>query len=196
MAYPMISKGKNRLILEKICFPYLPDMFPTEASRRLALAHPNAYNVEHLVEIALSEVGGYPFVDADGYDFTDEDYSDSKTCTLRSRDNTFTINKIENKVGSFRIVIYNEIKDDLDYIYLTSEGVCKWRESGYLNKKPWEERIRTRWNEEKDSYNKLEMYRVNSFVELAEMSDAKFEEYDRNKIDPLVYLSPFFDIED
>ena len=195
MAHPIISKGKNRLILEKICFPYLPDMFPTEASRRLALAHPNAYNVEHLVELALSEVGGYPFVDAEGYDFTDEDYSDSKTCTLRIRDNTFTIGKIENKIGSFRIVVYNEIKDDLDYIYLTSQGVCDWTERNFLKKKPWEERVRTSYTESTDSYNKLEKYRVNTFVELAEMSDAKFDEYDRNKIEPLDYLRAFFEVQ-
>jgi len=188
----MIQQGKSRLILEQICFPYLPDMFPTKASRKLALAHPNAYNVEHLVELALSQTGGYEFVDADGYDFLDPDRSDSKTCTLRCRDKMFTIGKTENKVGSFRIVIYNEIKDELDYIYLTSEGRVRWTESNFLIKKPWEERIRTTWNESRDCYNKLEKYRVNTFLELALMTDEKFKTYNRHLVDTTQSLTPMF----
>ena len=108
----MLTKGKNRLLLEKIAFNYLPDMFPTDASRRLALRFPNAYNVEHLVELALAEVGGYNWLDEEGYDFDDENASDSKTCTLREYDKALCISKIENKIGSFRMVIYNEFKDD------------------------------------------------------------------------------------
>ena len=172
-------KGKNCAILENIAFKFLPDMFPTAASRKLALKYPNAYNVEHLVELALAEVGGYNWVDEEGYDFDDENYSDSKTCTLRCYDHQLGLTKIENKIGSFRMVVYNEFKDDLDFIYLTSEGRELWTESGYLRKKPWEQRIRTRYNPNKDSYNKLEPYRVNNFVELAKMSDEAFKSYNR-----------------
>jgi len=185
----LLPQGKKRLILEEICFPYLPDMFPTKASRKLALAHPNAYYVEHLVELALAKTGGYEFVDADGYDFEDEDFSDSKTCTLRLKDNMLTISKTENKIGSFRIVVYNEIKDKLDFIYLTSAGRVRWTESDFAVKKPWEQRIRTTWNEARDSYNKLEKYRVNTFEELALMTDEKFKTYDRHCADSCQFLT-------
>ena len=39
---------KNKTILEEIVFPVLTEMFPTTTSRKLALKHPNAYNVEHV----------------------------------------------------------------------------------------------------------------------------------------------------
>jgi hypothetical protein len=177
----MLKQGKNRVILEKICFTYLPDMFPTKESQGLALKYPNAYNVEHLVELALAKVGGYNWVDEEGYDFDDADFSDSKTCTLRCYDGQLGLTKIQNKIGSFRMVIYNEFKDDLHFIYLTSKGRERWIESGYLQKKPWEQRIRTSYNESKDSYNKLEEYRVSTFVELARMSDESFKSYKINK---------------
>lgn len=189
----LLRKGKKRLILEQICFPYLSDMFPTQASCKLALTHPDAYNVEHLVELALAQTGGYEFVDADGYDFLDEDFSDSKTCTLRQKDQMLTIGKTENKIGSFRIVVYNEIKDDLDYIYLTSRGRVCWTESHFADKKPWEERIRTCWTETRDSYNKLEMYRVNNFKELALMTDNKFETYSRHCEDSTSFVEAIFE---
>ena len=62
---------KNKTILEEIVFPVLTDMFPTTTSRKLALKHPNAYNVEHLVELAMSVLGDYKFIDGEHQDLTD-----------------------------------------------------------------------------------------------------------------------------
>ncbi|MDC0863057.1 hypothetical protein OAP74_01125, partial [bacterium] len=63
--------NKNTTFLKNIIFKYLPENFPTATSQKLALQFPQAYNVEHLTEIALAKVGGYDFVDASGYDFSD-----------------------------------------------------------------------------------------------------------------------------
>ncbi len=171
----MEHRGKHYRILEEICFPNFPGVWPTKASRDIALANPHFFNIEHLVEQAMADIGGYKWVDQVGYDFNDKDLSDAKTCTLRRHDNGLSINKIESKVGSFRIVVYNEITDSLDYFYLTKLGRESYVERGYLKKDRNQERIRATFTESRDSYNKLEKFRVKSFTELAKMTDAKME---------------------
>jgi len=169
------NKGKQYRILNEILFQYLPDFFPTKANKKNALAYPNAYNVEHLVELAMANVGGYKWVDAIGYDFDDKDKSDAKTCTLRKHDAQFTLNKIEHKIGSLRIVVYNEITDRLDYFYVTKVGRENRLEKGYLTKDRLQERMRSRYNIGRDDYCSFENFRCDSFKELATMTDKKME---------------------
>lgn len=169
-----MSKKHTRL-LEEICFVHLHSMFPTVKSREIALQNPKMFNVEHMVEIAMANVGGYNFVDEYGYDFDDEDHSDCKTATLRAHDRTMIISKIENKIGSFRIVVYNEISDQVDYLYVTNKGRLANAEKGYLRSNLNQQRIRTTYNYGLDRYNKLERFRVKDFVTLATMTDEKME---------------------
>ena len=110
-----------------------------------------------------------------GYDFDDKDKSDAKTCTLRKHDAQFTLNKIEHKIGSLRIVVYNEITDRLDYFYVTKVGRENRLEKGYLTKDRLQERMRSRYNIGRDDYCSFENFRCDSFVELATMSDKKME---------------------
>ena len=117
----------------------------------------------------------YKWVDAIGYDFDDKDKSDAKTCTLRKHDAQFTLNKIEHKIGSLRIVVYNEITDRLDYFYVTKVGRENRLEKGYLTKDRLQERMRSRYNIGRDDYCSFENFRCDSFVELATMSDKKME---------------------
>ena len=79
-------------------------------------------------------------------DFDDIDNSDAKTCTVRERDRGLTIGKTENKIGSFRIVVYNEITEKLDYIYLTNKGRQLHTEREFLKRRPDEQRIRATYN--------------------------------------------------
>ena len=174
MSEKMIS-NKHTRILEEICFKYLPDVFPTKKSRETALAHPKIFNIEHMVELALAKLGGYNFIDDDGRDFDDIDNSDAKTCTVRERDRGLTIGKTENKIGSFRIVVYNEITEKLDYIYLTNKGRQLHTEREFLKKRPDEQRIRATYNHHFDHYNKLEDFRVENFETLAKMTDSLME---------------------
>lgn len=154
-------------ILEAVCFPHLPHLFAEESTRQFALAHPEIFNIEHLVELALANVGGYNFVDEDGRDFDDEVNSVSKTCTLRKWGRGLTISNIENKIGAFRIVVWNEITENVDFLYMPRSAVEKWTEHGFLKKSPKTQRLRGTYNADLDSYNKLEKYQVATFKELA-----------------------------
>ena len=170
------NKGrKHYRILEEILFEHFPEFFPNKQSRKRALSDPNFFNIEHMVEVAMANVGGYNWVDATGYDFDDEDFSDAKTCTLRKHDSQFAIGRVERKIGSLRIVMYNEITDDIDYFYLTRLGRESQIEKGYIKADRNQERIRARYNESRKDYNKFEKFRVNSFTDLATMTDKKME---------------------
>jgi len=168
---------KHSKVLGDIIFPHFHHLFPTEKSRQIALKNPKAFNIEHLVELVMANIGGYNFVDEYGRDFDDANNSDSKTCTLRAHDSSLCIGKIEHKIGSFRVVCYNEIKNSLDYFYIPNLGRLYEREKGYIAKDRNQERIRARYTSSTDSYNKFEKYRVKNFYEVATMTDEKMFEY-------------------
>ena len=149
-------------------FKLLPEL------KQYGLDHPEIFNVERLIEESLADVGGYDFVDEDGRDFNDPDDSDSKTVTVVNNSKTknnkvFIIQNVQTKKGSLRVTCYNPFSNKVDCFYIPRQAV-KWlkendgaksRESGVC------ERIRATWNEGKDHYNKLELYRVQNFVKLA-----------------------------
>lgn len=160
--------SKETVFLEKIMFKYLPEYFPTKRVRELALQFPKAFNVEHLTEIALAKIGGYDFVDAAGYDFTD--YSDSKTATVASYDNCCAIGSVENKIGAIRLCVYNSYKEDVDFFFFSKGAVDRLKESNY-GKNKHKERMRSSYAVYADTYSKFEPYRLNSFEELAQVKD-------------------------
>ena len=155
---------KNKTLLTDIIFYTLSEMFPTKTSQQLALKYPKAYNIEHLVEIALSRLGGYDFVDEKGYDFTD--FSDSKTCSVNPSDQSVVIGSVENKIGALRIVIYNYHKKALDFLFVPADCVREECEPCY-GKQYSKLKLRCRYNATLDSYNKFEKYRVTDFETLA-----------------------------
>ena len=159
--------NKNTTFLKNIIFKYLPENFPTATSQKLALQFPQAYNVEHLTEIALAKVGGYDFVYASGYDFSD--YSDSKTTSVNYNTKVIEIMSVENKIGSLRICCYNLFKNCVDYFFVPKENVKEVAERCY-GKQKHKQRIKARYNTKKDSYTKLEKYRVKDFTTLATLS--------------------------
>ena len=158
---------KNKTLLTDVIFHTLGEMFPTKTSQQAALKYPKAYNVEHLVEIALSKLGGYEFVDEEGYDFTD--LSDSKTCSVNASDQSVVISSVENKIGALRIVVYNYHKKALDFLFVPKDCVRKECEPCY-GKQQTKLKLRCRYNAKTDSYNKFEKYRVKDFETLAKLS--------------------------
>ena len=156
--------SKQRTFLRDVIIPTLPELFPTEASKSYALANPHIYNVEHLVELCLSKVGGYEFVDAEGYDFTD--YSDSKTTTVNEKTLTLTISSVETKIGSLRICAYNPIAERIDYFYMTQQQLRIYALPCY-GKHSHKERLLARWNAGRDDYCQFEQFRVETFEQLA-----------------------------
>ena len=156
--------SKQRTFLRDVIIPTLPELFPTEDSQSYALANPHIYNVEHLVELCLAKVGGYEFVDAEGYDFTD--YSDSKTTSVNERTLILTIGSVETKIGSLRISAYNPIADRIDFFYMTQLQLRAFALPCYGNNSH-KQRLLARWNAGRDCYNQFEQFRVESFQELA-----------------------------
>ena len=156
---------KSTTLLKNVIFKHLSDMFPTETSRRQALKYPKVFNVEHLTEIALAKVGGYEFVDAEGYDFSD--FSDSKTTSTNPNTNVVTISSIENKIGALRITCYNHVKQALDYFFVPSNKLHTVALACY-GKNSHKQRIIARYTEAGDHYNQFEKFRIADFVTLAQ----------------------------
>lgn len=156
------SMCKRTVFLEKILLVHVPHVLP---SKKIALKNPEAYNIEHLTEVALAELGGYKFVDEEGYDFTD--FSDCKTTSTNSKTNIVTINSIENKIGALRIICYNHNKQDLDYFFVPANKLHLVALPCY-GKNSHKQRIRAKYNVAGDHYNQFEQYRVTDFVTLAQ----------------------------
>jgi len=116
-------------------------------------------------KIALAKVGGYEFVDAEGYDFTD--FSDSKTASTNPNTNVVTISSIENKIGALRITCYNHVKQALDYFFVPSNKLHTVALACY-GKNSHKQRIIARYNEAGDHYNQFEKFRIADFVTLAQ----------------------------
>ena len=166
--------SKNLVFMRDIVCKYHPEFRKSSDLRRFGLKHNDIFNIERLIEESLAAVGGYDFVDAEGYDFNDIQYSDSKTVSVvnnggAKQTKVIIISSVENKIGSLRVTIYNPFKESIDFLYIPKKDVQRLMENagttGTANK--LKQRIRTSWNPERDDYNKLEQYRVGSFKELA-----------------------------
>ena len=119
---------KNTTFLKNIGFEYLPDMFPTTTSRKLALKYPQAYNIEYLTEIALATVGGYEFIDGEHCDFSDG--SEAKTGSVRlnptkrgGNSHTGEISNIVSsggvmKSGDIRLCLYIPFDESIRYFFI------------------------------------------------------------------------------
>jgi hypothetical protein len=164
--------NKNQRFMEDIVCAYHPEFIASEDLRKYGIKHADLFNIERLIEETLAAVGGYTFLDQDGYDFSD--LSDSKTVSVVNNSSTknrkvIIISNVETKIGSLRVTIYNPFNDSIDYMFIPKSSVewlmendgTKGRASGI------KQRIRTTWSENRDHYNKLERYRLNSFLELA-----------------------------
>jgi len=158
---------KNSTILRDIVFPHLP-AFKNREIQKFALANPEAFNVERLVELTLAHVGKMQFVDAKGYDFL-PDYSDSKTVTVNAKSFNAQIGSVENKIGALRISAYNAYNDSMAYFFVPKIQVNRIKQPCY-GVTEHKERIRFTYSTVyEDSYGYFDDYRVTSFKQLAEM---------------------------
>lgn len=170
--------NKEYALMRDVITQYHPNFIKSKDLRRFGLSRPEMFNVERLVEESLAAVGGYNFVDEYGRDFDDPCNSDSKTVTvccnsIKRSNYAFRISNVDTKIGSLRVTIYNPIKERVDFMYLPKAAVQEFKErDGTKSRESGaKERIRTNWNQQWDHYNKLDYYRVNSFVELAKKMD-------------------------
>lgn len=179
-----VKIAKNRRILQDVGFEYLDDMFPTKASRELALEYPTLYNVEHLVELAIAKVGGLTFVDGDGYDHSD--FTETKAVSVLFKPNKaspgchrWEISNVARnvsgklKAGDLRVAMFNPVNDTLRYFFIPH---IEWPSLG-INYHPTTStgRIFGSWNREDDRYTKITDFEVDSFHTLANTKTTFFE---------------------
>jgi hypothetical protein len=162
---------KHTVFFEKIIFKYHPE-YQSIAIRKWARKNPTHFNIERLIEETIAHIGGYDFIDVAGKDFNDVDQSDAKTATIRATDRKFTIASVENKIGSLRIVLYNEVTAGVKFLYIPKGYVTMLSERCGSESQKY--KIRGTWNQDNDHFNKLHVFRVSTFEELAGMSDATY----------------------
>ena len=104
--------SKNLVFMRDIVCKHHPAFKRSADLRHYGIKHNDIFNIERLIEESLAAVGGYDFVDEEGYDFNDIQYSDSKTVSVvnnggAKQTKVIIISSVENKIGSLRVTIYN-----------------------------------------------------------------------------------------
>ena len=165
---------KNKTLFRNIVNKYHPD-FKSKSLLKQVEKHPSIFNIEHLIELTMAEIGGYKFIDADHCDFSDgtecKTGSVSPNPTKPGR-NSYRL-EISNvvsqagniKEGDVRVVIYNPHTNSQTYYYIPQEDLTKIG----INYHPTTGigRIFATWNSKKNTISKLDKYEVESFEELA-----------------------------
>lgn len=165
---------KTKTLFRNIVNKYHPD-FKSKRMLDQVEKNPQIFNIEHLIELTMAEVGGYKFIDADHCDF--DDGTECKTGSIspnpvKAGRNTYRL-EISNivspgghiKEGDVRVVIYNPHTKSQTYYYIPQNEL----ESVGINYHPTTGigRIFATWNCITNKIPKLEPYKVDSFEELA-----------------------------
>jgi len=118
--------SKHYTLMHDVITKHHPN-FTSRSVKRLALDRPEIFNVEHLIEECLAELGGYQLVGGEHQDFCDG--SDSKTSSISSTANDGglthrgTIKNVRTsggnlKIGALRVVVYNPIEQNCSFYFL------------------------------------------------------------------------------
>lgn len=168
MASKLGTYDKERLLYDQIIRKYHPEYkYMNEYCDHLLfldeLAYANRLNCEFLVEECMSYVGKLEHTNIHGMDFTDG--SDCKTFTLHPRrdyPNLYRgrIEDVYRKQGVLRCICYNPVTQKLDFFMFDLKNV------GFDKVKSVDFNIS--YNIKKDSYARLDEYRVGSFEELCQ----------------------------
>lgn len=155
--------NKHQHILKEIAQPYLPDLQITDYTIDTLWGF---YNIEAIVEQAMARVGGYTCVNQ--YHYDNSDYSDTKTATINQTDMVAVIGNVVTaagvpKMGDLRVVLFNSIKDRLDYYFLPKEYWESIREYGPANRR----KLRAKYEPSRDIVYKWHDYRKPTFEALA-----------------------------
>ena len=157
--------SKELVFMKEIITQYHPDFVNSRDMKKAGLAHPEYFHVEFLVEESLAAIGGYKYVDMEGYDFTD--YSDSKTTTVNSNTGAVTISSVETKIGALRITAYNPFKQSTDFFFIPKKDVSRVRMPCYGNNSHKQRIVFTYSKKYNDDYGYFEEFRVKNFRSLA-----------------------------
>jgi len=162
--------NKHELIMRDIILKYnILEGLDIHVDKNTAMKRAQAFNVEHLVELAMEKIGDYTFLDESGYDFSD--FSDCKTASIgvpKGRTSgQMAISALGTKIGAIRAVIYNPFYRRLDYMFFPFKEWKKYEEPKYKSGFIVDSRIRSTFNKKKNSYSKgFDQYLMNSFEAL------------------------------
>lgn len=166
--------SKELLLMQEVITVYHPIFRDDPDFAKKALEHYYMFNTESLIEESLAAIGPYTFINAAHCDFSDG--SDSKTASvypkLNKKSRSMYSGAIKNvvssygtlKIGALRVIIYNPIKNRLDYYFLPASfwQTLKMSSNGNNTKK-----LDFSYNSKKDYIPKFADYQVKSFVDLA-----------------------------
>ena len=162
---------KDQLIMRDIVLPsgILRPLVRGKRTSNAAMDMAGLFKIEHLVELAMAEIGDYTFLDESGYDFSD--FSDCKTASIGvpegKASGAMAISALGTKIGAIRAVIYNPFYNRLDYMFFPYEEWKKYSEPKYKSGHIVDSRIRSTFNKKKNSYSKgFDQYLMNSFEAL------------------------------
>lgn len=171
---------KQTTFLRDIGFKHHPGFMHTDVSFQRQLltvvhAHSKSVDVENITEIALAFRGKYNFVDEKARDFDDVDNSDSKTGSVNIKTRKVEVSGLGNKIGAIRLTIWNPVLDVLDFMFIPYH-MWKYEYANACYGKNTEGKLRLQmtWDNKKNTYNKFEIFRINSFDDLATMTEDKF----------------------
>jgi hypothetical protein len=159
--------SKNLVLMRDVICKYHPSFVKSSGLRKYGLENPQIFNVERLVEESLAAVGGYDYVDEEGYDFSD--FSDSKTTSINFKTRRAHVGSVETKIGALRITSYNPHLDSLAYFFVSQTDV-KYVKLACYGISSHKERILFSWQPDGDHYNSFEEYRKYDFESLARSS--------------------------
>jgi hypothetical protein len=139
--------------------------------RWLEEAKNNYLNCEFLIEECISKVGNIGHTSRHGMDLVDG--SDVKTATLHTNFKRYRngvqkiyehyyatrIKNVENKIDLLRCIIFNPLHDRLDFL------LFKLSEIEFDRTKS---NVTVTYNSQKNSYGRLEQFRVKTFEELCQ----------------------------
>ena len=156
--------SKHLTFLEDFAFKYHPALSALDSTAQQSIKDiAEIIDIERVTEHAIAAAGGLTFIDTAHYDF--DDYSDSKTLTVGPQC-TAEIHGMAGKIGGIRIVIYNPHKavgSQVDHMYVPSDFVGSVTTACY-GKKSSDRRIRMTYSPERDSYNRMDRFRVADFA--------------------------------
>ena len=164
---------KIKTLFSEIVHQHHPE-FKSKSMLKLVEKHPDIFNIGHLIELTMAEVGGYDVVDGHGYDFSDG--TECKTASVaptsinhkmrlvsqsyRVRITNVVCSNGTMKTGDIRAVIYNPHTTSIMFYYFPHKFYKDW----YIGKYG---ALEAGWNRKYNHIKKWEPYRVDTFKQLA-----------------------------
>lgn len=181
-----MNSCKTITLFRDIVHKYHPE-FKSKSMLKLVEKHPKIFNIGHLIELTMAEVGGYDVVDAHGYDFSDGTECKTASVTptaliirgVRLPTYKVVISGVGRrdtgalKTGDIRVVLYNPHTTSAMFYYLPHKIYKDWpvtRNRGALE---------ATWHYTRNLIKKWDPYKVDTFEQLATIKPKVLQKYNR-----------------